>query len=135
MITICTTGRLVYDPEMKTAKNGTTFCSFKIAANTFKHGEKKTTYFNCSAFGSTATYVNNYFNKGKPVEVVGELTLREYQTKDRQTRTSADVRVFDVSFAPSSKSDGEGEKPLTSDYRPVSEGQSPLDADFSELPF
>ena len=66
-------GRLTKAPELSTISSGTALCKFAIANNGY--GDK-VVFLNCSAFGKTAEFIGQYFNKGDGVELSGELTQR-----------------------------------------------------------
>jgi len=88
-------GYLGQDSELKTVGAGTVL-AFTVA-NTVGFKDKKTTnWFNCSLWGANAQALQNFLKKGKQVLVHGELTIREYETKEGVKRTSNDVRVTNV---------------------------------------
>ena len=64
-------GRLGRDPELKTANSGTELVNFTVAVDRrAKKGEdKKTDWINCTAFGKTAAFINQYFKKGDGITV------------------------------------------------------------------
>jgi single-strand DNA-binding protein len=90
---IIITGHLGADPATRQVA-GKTITEFNLA-NTTGYGDRKTTnWFRVTVWHeSTATYVQNYAQKGSYVIVQGELTLREYQDKQGATRLSAEIAV------------------------------------------
>jgi single-strand DNA-binding protein len=90
---ILITGHLGADPAQRTVA-GKTITEFNLA-NSTGYGDRKTTnWFRVTVWHeSTATYVQNYAQKGSYVVVQGELTLREYTDKQGATRLSAEIAV------------------------------------------
>jgi len=90
---IIITGHLGADPATRQVA-GKTITEFNLA-NTTGYGDKKTTnWFRVTVWHeSTATYVQNYAQKGSYVVVQGELTLREYTDKNGAARLSAEIAV------------------------------------------
>jgi len=90
---IIITGHLGADPATRQVA-GKTITEFNLA-NTTGYGDRKTTnWFRVTVWHeSTATYVQNYAQKGSYVVVQGELTLREYTDKNGAARLSAEIAV------------------------------------------
>lgn len=94
-------GRLGRDPELKDI-GSTTVCNFSIAiGRRFKNkqGERDTDWFNCAAFGKTAEFIAQYFNKGSQIIVVGEMQNREYVNKDGMTVRVTELKVDEAYFS------------------------------------
>lgn len=72
-------GRITRDPELKTSQTGMTYCQFTIA-NSRKKDESN--FFNFTAFGKTAEYLNSYAKKGSYVIATGSVEQRKYTNKD-----------------------------------------------------
>ena len=92
-------GRLTHTPELKESINGVKVCKFSIAVNrSYKNedGERKTDFFNCTAWRGIAETVAKYAKKGDRINVIGSLEVREYETRDGIKKTSVDVIVADV---------------------------------------
>lgn len=99
------TGNLGGDAETRFTQNGDAIVSFSVGVKS-GYGEKASaTWARCSMFGKRGQAVADYLVKGQLVGIVGELTIREYQTKSGETKTSADVRVNDLTLL--GKRDGE----------------------------
>ena len=96
---ITITGRLVRDPEMKTLSNGTEKCRFTVAVDrrVKKDQPKKADYFDCDAWGATASFVNSWFKKGSPITVNGRMESSQSE-KDGVKRTFWALNVEDVEF-------------------------------------
>jgi single-strand DNA-binding protein len=112
VVTIVASGRLGRDAELKSLESGP-LLTWSMASDT---GKDQTTWFRCSLFGKRGTALAQYLVKGVKVVVSGRLKVREYQSKDGETKTSVEIDVQDLSFASSKKE--------TSSASPESEGRS-----------
>ena len=82
-------GRLTRDPEVRYAQNesGTAVARFSIAVDRrFKRdGEPDADFFNCTAFGKQAEFVEKYLRKGTKMLITGRIQNDNYTNKDGQT--------------------------------------------------
>lgn len=95
------TGRLVRDPEF--FNEGTPRVNFTIAVD--RRGAKdgdKAEFFRCVAWDGdkvkTASMINEYFSKGKPIKVIGRMENDPYTDKDGRLRDSWSVKVDSWAF-------------------------------------
>lgn len=99
------TGR---DVELRYTPQGTPVANFSIASNTVRNTpngqQKKTDWFNVSAFGKQAETLAKYLNKGSQILVRGKLTFNPWLSRDGEARVSADVVLQDFEFAGSGSS-------------------------------
>lgn len=87
MNSICLTGRLTDDVELKQTPSGVSVCSFTLAVK--RPNVKDTTDFiNCVAWRGTAEFISRYFGKGNKIEVNGVLTSRKYEDKNKKNAHS-----------------------------------------------
>ena len=102
-------GRLTRDPELRRAGE-TPVCSFTLACDRdFKNnGQTETDFIDIVAWRNTATFVNQYFTKGRMAVVSGRLQIREWNDKDGNKRRSAEVVADNVYFGDSKKNDTAG---------------------------
>ena len=127
-------GRLTKDPEISSSASGTTFARFSIAVNRrFKRdGEPDADFFNCSAFGKTAEFIEKFFKKGSRIEVSGRLENNNYTNKEGQKIYDVRVMVEEAEFG-ESKKDGQGNQEMhgnqSGDFLSVPDGL------VEELPF
>lgn len=95
-------GRLTKDPEYSTSQNGNTLCRFSIATERdFKNkqtGKRDVDFINCSAYGRTADFINQYFAKGNPITVEGSLRNNNYTDKSGIKHYSDTVAVNSAYF-------------------------------------
>jgi single-strand DNA-binding protein len=92
------TGNLGNEAEMRYTAGGDPIVNFSVAVKA-GYGEKATTtWIRCNMWGKRGEAVIAYLKKGTMVGVSGELSNREYQDKDGQTRYSLEVRVNDLTL-------------------------------------
>ena len=130
---ICLMGRMTNDPELRKTTADVPVTSFTLAVDRdFKSqsGEKETDFIDVVAWRNTATFVCNYFTKGRMAVVEGQLQIRNWTDKDGNKRRSAEVIADNVYFGDTKRDENGG---------PVKEApkQQPAAAqDYSdELPF
>lgn len=121
-------GRLVRDPELKTAGSGMEFCKFSVAVDRRqgKDKEKVTDFFDCTAFGNTGVAISKYFNKGKEILVEGRMESNRV-AKDDTVRTYWGVTVDTFEFC--------GSKSDTALAAPVDPDSGMEKIDTEEIPF
>ena len=94
------TGR---DVELRYTQQGTPVANFSIASNSRRNTpagpEKKTDWFNVSAFGNQAETLAKYLRKGATILVRGKLTFNPWMGRDGEARVNADVILQDFEFA------------------------------------
>lgn len=122
-------GRLTRDPEISSSTSGTTFARFSIAVDRkfSREGEPDADFFNCSAFGKTAEFIERNIHKGTKILVSGRLQNNNYTNKEGQKIYDVRVVVEDVEF-------GEGKKD-TSNAQTQDEFLNVPDGLDMELPF
>lgn len=98
-------GRLTRDPEIRYSQNGNSMAiaRFSIAVDRrFKRdGEPDADFFNCTAFGKQAEFIERYLHKGTKVVLVGRIQNDNYTNKDGQMVYSVRVMVDEIEFAES----------------------------------
>lgn len=95
-------GRLTREPEQRQVGQGTV-TEISIASDTGRkdqQGNNVTAFYRASFWGNQGNAVMNYFHKGSPVYVAGELEPREYQDKNGNNRMSLDINHAHFSFVP-----------------------------------
>ena len=110
-------GRLTRDPEIRYSQgaNSSAIGTFSIAVDRrFKRdGEPDADFFNCTAFGKQAEFVERYLKKGTKMVVVGRVQNDNYTNKEGQKVYSTRIMVDELEFAESKNAAGE-----SSEYRP-----------------
>ena len=96
MNSICITGTLGRDLELRKMPNGDSVGSFSVADSQGR--DKPTIWWNCQLFGKRADSLAQYLTKGQQVTVVGNITEREWTAQDGTKRKQMDVRVNDIAL-------------------------------------
>ena len=91
-------GRLVADPACGTTNSGTDYANLRLAwSERYKERENKC-FLDCKAFGQTAKFIQNYFNrKGQEMLVEGRLQTEEWE-KDGEKRSRLVLMIDRVHF-------------------------------------
>ena len=94
------TGR---DVELRYTPQGLPVANFSVASNTSRNTpkgqEKKTDWYNVTAFGKQAETLAKYLQKGSQILVRGKLSLSAWETRSGDPRVNADVALQDFEFA------------------------------------
>jgi single-strand DNA-binding protein len=100
-------GRLTADPEMRFTPSGAAVVNFTVAVNASKFDkdsnswkDQPTKFWRCSAWNqgklTRAENIANLLKKADSVIVYGELTTREYVTKEGEARSADEIRVESI---------------------------------------
>ncbi len=101
-------GRFTKDPEYSAANGDKmSVCKFTFAVNK-KNGAN---FINCTAFGSTADFINKYFKKGMKALINGELETGSYKNKNNEDVYTWTVVVRNIEFGDSKKQDEDAAAP------------------------
>lgn len=110
-------GRLVRDPELRYAQNGTAICRFTLAVDRRMSKQKRqeaqannqqtADFIGCTAFGQTAELIANYHRKGSQIGVEGRIQTGSYE-KEGRTIYTTDVVVNNLTFIGSSQGQNQG---------------------------
>ena len=113
------TGNLGKDAEKRSLQDGTSVLSFSVADNQGK--DKPVIWWDCSLFGKRADSLAQYLRKGQQVTVVGQVSEREYVTKDGVNKKAFGVRVQDIALQGGKRDDEGG----GASYAPQSQPSAP----------
>lgn len=98
-------GRLTRDPESRVLPNSNTpVTTFSLAVNrrfADANGERKTDFFNLTAFGKLADFCAKYYRKGQQVLVEGRIQNRSWDDQNGQKRYATDFIIENAYFADS----------------------------------
>ena len=101
-------GRLVREPELRRTGSGIAVASFRVAVDRDfggrDGGERETDFIDCVAWRQTGEFVSKYFTKGSMIVVSGRLQMRNWNDKEGNKRTSAEVVTENVYFGESKRS-------------------------------
>lgn len=90
MNSICITGNLTRDIELKSSQSGLSVCTFTLAVKR-PHTAETTDFIPCVAWRQGADFLAKYARKGNRVGVTGVLTSRMYEDRDGKKRTFYEV--------------------------------------------
>ena len=102
-------GRLTREPEIRfTQTNNTKVAAFSLAVNRkFKNaeGEYEADFFNCTAFGNSAEFIEKYFKKGQEALIEGRIQNRSWDDENGQKHFATDIIVEAIEFCGSKNND------------------------------
>lgn len=115
-------GNMTADPELKQTTGGLSVCSFSIAVNRrFKGegGQQECDFITVVVWRHNAEFVAQWFKKGTPILVCGQLQTRSWTDKEGNKRTAVEVVADEVSFvAPSPQSQPAADRPRAASAAP-----------------
>tara|TARA_R110001592_G_scaffold194203_1_gene441665 strand:- start:79 stop:495 length:417 start_codon:yes stop_codon:yes gene_type:complete len=89
-------GNLTRDPELRYGQSGTPWVTFTVAETRGRDDKKKTTFWECKAFGEMAEHVAE-FSKGQRLIVDGSAETEQWEDKNTgQKRSKIVVTCWDV---------------------------------------
>lgn len=94
-------GRLVADPELRYATNGTAIVKMRIAVGRpFKNqqGERETDFVNVTQFGKAGQATATYQKKGNQIAVEGRLQISEVTNKEGKRQYFTEIVANRVQF-------------------------------------
>lgn len=98
-------GRLTRDPEVRYSQGAsqTAVARFSLAVDRRwkREGEPDADFFNCTAFGRQADFVEKYLRQGTKVVVTGRIQNDNYTNKEGQKVYSVQIIVEEIEFAES----------------------------------
>ena len=133
-------GRLTRDPETRVIPNSNTqVTTFSLAVNrrfADQNGERKTDFFNLTAFGKLAEFCSKYYRKGQQVLVEGRIQNRTWDDQNGQRRYATDFIIENAYFADSRRDSDVGNGSM-GEAAPSSsiDGEFITIDDTDELPF
>lgn len=96
-------GNLVRDPEIRYSQgeNSLAIARFSIAVNRrfSRQGETDTDFFNCTAFGRQAEFVEKYFKQGSRMLLTGRVQNDNYTNKNGERVYSVQIIAEEIEFA------------------------------------
>lgn len=146
MTKLTITGRATADAELRFLASGVPVASFTVADNHRKKNAQTgeweddgATFYNVQAWNYLAEECAENVRKGRIVIVVGDVRLRQYETRDGGKGSSLDVRADEVGMALPRFASQNGQNRAQETRRP-SGGQSgpgadPWAAQTDEAPF
>lgn len=99
-------GRLTADPEMRKTMSGVPVANFTVAVDRTLNRDE-TDFFRCTAWRSTAEFVNQYFKKGQEILLSGEMHCDVWEDGDGEKHSAWNLQASNVEFC--------GSKPQSDD--------------------
>jgi single-strand DNA-binding protein len=84
-------GRLVADPELDQSKPANPRVTLTLALN--KPGKSQAMYLSCVAWGAKAMAIAEYYRRGQPLSVSGEMEFGSYTDAAGVTRKSISLHI------------------------------------------
>lgn len=131
-ITIC--GHLGRDASTKDVGD-TTVTDFSIAVSHKVKGERVTTWYRCTLWGSRGEKLAPSLTKGSAIIVSGALEPREYKGKDGSDKLSLEIRVDQLGFAGGGAGEGRDAQPQSKSAPAPAPSSAGYDDDPNEIPF
>lgn len=125
-------GRLTRDPEVRTTTSGSTVARFTLAVErdfAGRDGAKETDFIPIIAWRGIGELAGKYLSKGKMCAVQGQLHIRNYEDKNGNNRTMAEINANNIQFlTPKNKGQNGGNSGSYDDLTEI----APMDED---IPF
>ena len=129
-------GRLTKDPVLNQTPQGTAFCRFGIAVQRRFSKDNQADFLNCTAWGKTADFVNNWFSKGSMIAVVGSIQTRTWDGQDGKKQYATEINVEEAYFAGSkNEQTGGGENEPQDDGEGFDSDNFEIVGNDEDLPF
>ena len=96
-------GNLTRDPEIRYSQgeNSLAIARFSIAVNRrfSRQGDTDTDFFNCTAFGKQAEFVEKYFKQGSRMLLTGRVQNDNYTNKNGERVYGVQIMADEIEFA------------------------------------
>lgn len=96
-------GNLTRDPEIRytQSENSLAIARFTVAVNRrfARQGETDVDFFNCTAFGKQAEFVEKYFKQGSRMLLTGRVQNDNYTNKNGEKVYSVQIIAEEIEFA------------------------------------
>lgn len=103
-------GNLTRDPEIRytQSEKSMAIARFSLAINRrfSREGETNVDFFNCTAFGKQAEFVEKYFRQGSRMLLVGRIQNDNYTNKNGEKVYSVQIMADEIEFAERKQSGG-----------------------------
>lgn len=103
-------GRLTKDPEIRYSQGATQTAvarvSLAVNRKWKREGEPEADFFNCTAFGKQAEFIEKYLKKGSKVLISGRIQNDNYTNKDGQKVYAVNIMIEEIEFAESKNQSG-----------------------------
>nr|DAI34308.1 MAG TPA: Single strand binding protein [Caudoviricetes sp.] len=122
-------GNITRDPEIRytQGEKSVAIARFSLAINRrfSREGETNVDFFNCTAFGKQAEFVEKYFRQGSRMLLVGRVQNDNYTNKNGEKVYSVQIMADEIEFAERKQAGGNNN---------AEPEQKQDDDDFMEIP-
>lgn len=122
-------GNITRDPEIRytQGEKSMAIARFSLAINRrfSREGETNVDFFNCTAFGKQAEFVEKYFRQGSRMLLVGRVQNDNYTNKNGEKVYSVQIMADEIEFAERKQAGGNNN---------AEPEQKQDDDDFMEIP-
>lgn len=132
---VALTGRLTYEPELKSTPAGVSVIRIQVACdrNYQAQGqERQADFIDCVAWRNTAEFISRNFHKGDMVGIEGSIETSNYTDKDGNKRKQVEVKINNVSFCGSVNRGGQNAQQCYNNS-PALSYASADESDFEEI--
>lgn len=106
MNVVILTGRITKDLELRQTTGGKEVLRFSVAVDRYsKDKENDTDFISCVAFGKSASFIANYFSRGRMIAIEGNLKTGSFE-KNGQKIYTTDVIVDKAHFCGDRQTNG-----------------------------
>ena len=131
-------GRIGNEPELRHTKDGKAVLSLSVAVNEGRRDNQTTSWFKVVLWERHAEGVAPYLRKGQAVFAQGRPSIKEWTDKEGQTRSSVEIRCFDLVMlsgeGPDARDRGADRNPTTAQRGSAKQGSVPY-ADDDDIPW
>lgn len=135
---VALTGRLTYEPELRTTPSGLSVISFQIACDRqyqAKGEERKADFIDVTAWRQTAEFISRYFHKGSMIAIEGTIQTENFTDKEGNKRKSVTVVANNVSFCGSDNNGNNTKNDRTAKKSVTQVDEDDIVDDDEDLPF
>lgn len=120
-------GNLTRDPEIRYSlrENSLAIARFSVAVNRrfSRDGEEDTDFFNCTAFGKQAEFVEKYFRKGSRMLLSGRIQNNNYTNDKGEKVYGVQIVAEEIEFGERKNNDSTknnvSSKPANNDFMEI----------------
>ena len=131
-------GRIARDFTLEQTQKGTSTCQLTVAVNRprRKDAEEEADFIPVRIYGKSAEFVAQYFSKGDPISLAGELRVDQWTNQEGAKRSTIYLLAENVEFCGGKRS-GEKHAPAaaTTAPAPAPSQDYAVISDDDELPF
>lgn len=111
MNVIALVGRTGREPETKTTPSGSKVVTLSLGVERRSKDKTETDWIDCTVWGKTADFVEQYVRKGDRIGIKGSLQTRSWEAQDGQNRKAYFVLVENVDLLSDKKAETPSEVP------------------------